>query len=667
MHTGLPVPGEMVWIRRQRWRVEHARRDRSVVRLEVANRERRLTFLAPFDRPSIAQDGERLRYARPQSARAQLAYALSRAHGVRSVAAAVDARLTILAHQLEPTLALIHGARRVLVADEVGLGKTIQAGLAIAECVRRRTTARVLVLVPAALRDQWIEELDTRFALECLRADRHQLDALARSGARASNPWTRPGVWIASLDFLKQRHVVDALPFDPWDLVVVDEAHAACGDSERHAACDAMARRSRSVLMLTATPHDGDQDRFTRLLELGALPSPGDDVVIFRRTRASLNAGARRVVRWQTIAPSAGEHRLFRALQDFERVVLSAAHRDQREATVLLLSVLRKRALSTVSALVVSLQRRLAWLEGPARGDGHDWLQPRLGFDNADLTGAERLDEDDDADREALTRMIGLGAAQERAWLRRLLVLAETVRRRESKIERLARLLRRSREPAIVFTEFRHSLAAIASRLQHERPLAVLHGGQNSGERRRELQRFVDGRVSLLLATDVASLGLTSSIARVGSSTSSCRGIPRGSSNARAASIDWARRGRSTSACWSAATTRSRRSCAASRAGHSRRSDPSAVICWTECCLRRRPCVRPCSPEPRLMTSPRPHPTPSRCRSVVRGSEPDACWPAVSNDSGGSHAGGGRQHPRVVHVGRAGHASCRRSRATVLS
>lgn len=508
MHTGLPAPGEMVWIRRQRWRIEHARRDRSVVRLEVANRDRRLTFLAPFDRPSIAQDGERLRYTRPQSARARIAYALSRAHGVRSVAAAVDARLTILAYQLEPALALIHGARRVLVADEVGLGKTIQAGLAIAECVRRRTTARVLVLVPAALRDQWIEELDTRFALASLRADRHQLDALARSGARASNPWTRPGVWIASLDFLKQRHVVDALPFDPWDLVVVDEAHAACGDSERHAACDTIARRSRALLMLTATPHDGDQDRFTRLLDLGVLPSAGDDLVILRRTRALLNAGTRRVVRWQTIALSASEDRLFRALQDFERVVLSAARRDEREATILLLSVLRKRALSTVSALVVSLQRRLAWLDGPTRTDGHAWLQPRLGFDRADLTGAERLDEDDDGDREALMRMIGLGAAQERAWLRRLLVLAEPVRRRESKIERLARLLRRSREPAIVFTEFRHSLAAIASRLQHERPLAVLHGGQDSGERRRELQRFVDGRVSLLLATDVASLGL---------------------------------------------------------------------------------------------------------------------------------------------------------------
>jgi hypothetical protein len=154
MHTALPSPGDLIWIRRRRWRVERAFRDRGVVRFDVADPNRRLTFLAPFDRPSPATAPRRLRRARGPHVRARIAWAVSSAYTIATCVSAVRARIELLPHQLEPLLSFDAGARRVLIADEVGLGKTVQAALAIAETMRRRAAARVLLIVPGALRDQ---------------------------------------------------------------------------------------------------------------------------------------------------------------------------------------------------------------------------------------------------------------------------------------------------------------------------------------------------------------------------------------------------------------------------------------------------------------------------------------------------------------------------------
>src|SRR4030095_5846434 len=95
MHFAVPLPGEVVWIRQRRWRVERARRDRNVVRLDVRNRDGRLTFLAPFDRPSTIERVERLRRVRPQHAAARLAQLAGRAHTWSTIASAIDASIDI--------------------------------------------------------------------------------------------------------------------------------------------------------------------------------------------------------------------------------------------------------------------------------------------------------------------------------------------------------------------------------------------------------------------------------------------------------------------------------------------------------------------------------------------------------------------------------------------
>ena len=154
-----------------------------------------------------------------------------------------------------------------------------------AELVRREPAARILIVVPAPIVSQWSDELRTRFDLSCRIADRAGLDVAGRETAVGGIAWRQSGIWIATLDFLKQPHVLQGLPGDPWDLVVIDEAHGACGRTERHAAADALLRSARRCLLLTATPHSGDEERYARLMQLGSVPGLPDPLTIFRRTR----------------------------------------------------------------------------------------------------------------------------------------------------------------------------------------------------------------------------------------------------------------------------------------------------------------------------------------------------------------------------------------------
>jgi superfamily II DNA or RNA helicase len=418
----------------------------------------------------------------------------------RILSTAIDADVDLLSYQLEPALAIVEcGVRRVIIADEVGLGKTIQAGVVLAELARRQAGFRALLVVPRALREQWRDELLTRFRIKTVVADANTLTEISRDSAAGSEPWHRSGVWIGSADFLKQRHVFDALPVSVWDLVVIDEAHEMTGDSGRHEVCDTLAGLARHAIYLTATPHSGDEGRFRSLMALGALDPQEAPPVVFRRTRSDVRLQLRRVARWRTLRPTDAEIRVLDSLMAFERLVLSRAG-SRREAALLLLSLFRKRALSTMAALNVSIARRLGWLNEPQALP--DWYQLRLALDEGD--------EDDVGQEEQATLLseIDLPPREERVWLARLGTLSNRALAGESKVTYVARLASRTAEPFVVFTEFRHSLEALERHLTGVRRVATLHGGQTSAERRQSLNGFLDGDRDVLIATDVAGQGL---------------------------------------------------------------------------------------------------------------------------------------------------------------
>jgi superfamily II DNA or RNA helicase len=495
-----PIRGSLVWIRQRRWRVESVLHEGLVTRVDVQSPSGRRTFLAPFDRIHVGGAKQRLRRVRPSHFAARLAALSARTRSSRGLQTIVDANVDVLPHQLEPALAMLAGARRILIADDVGLGKTIQAALAISEFMARDSALRALILAPASLHWQWQEELAARFGLAVRHADGPSIRDFARTTARPMEPWNLSGVWIGSLDFVKQPHVLEAACSSVWDMVVIDEAHTACGDSDRHGAASALASRARKVVLLTATPHSGDAIGFRRLTGLGELAidtAGADELRTFRRTRVELGLQGTRNVRWLFIDPSMAERALLDAVTAFERAVLSGPSAT-RDASVLLLSVLRKRCLSTPAALLVSLHRRLAWVESRDSNEP-SWSQPVLTFDDDGLSRSEET---------SLTSEIGLRRDREREWLQRLLALCRRALAADSKLECVAALLRRTNEPVVIFTEFRDSLAAIATSLGSVRRVSAVHGGLTVEELGAQIRQFTSGQSSVLAATDVAAQGL---------------------------------------------------------------------------------------------------------------------------------------------------------------
>lgn len=178
------------------------------------------------------------------------------------------------AYQLAPLMmALRQETARLLIADDVGIGKTIEAGLILREYVDRGEIDRFTVLSPPHLVDQWVLELESKFALAATAvtassAARLERDLPGTTSVFEAHPYT-----VVSLDFIKSpRRFSDFLRACP-EMVVVDEAHASvAAKGTRHLRFELLqqiaADRTRHLLLLTATPHSGDEDAFHNLLGL---------------------------------------------------------------------------------------------------------------------------------------------------------------------------------------------------------------------------------------------------------------------------------------------------------------------------------------------------------------------------------------------------------------
>ena len=231
--------GAVVHARDDRWRVAHVQPLDACEMVTLDgdgewNRGRRTTLITPFDRlVPRAPHRERRRHRR--AAVRAAAAAVARERPGRGVWAAVDGAFDVHAWQFAPALAVAGGATRVLLADAVGLGKTVQAGLILAELWHRGVLTRALVLTPASLRTAWAAELRERFDLDVMVMDQPALIERQRTGSAHLNPWTSVPIVISSIDLVKRAEVRAAVEDEPLDMLVVDEAHHASRGSDRGA------------------------------------------------------------------------------------------------------------------------------------------------------------------------------------------------------------------------------------------------------------------------------------------------------------------------------------------------------------------------------------------------------------------------------------------------
>jgi SNF2 family DNA or RNA helicase len=305
---------------------------------------------------------------------------------MESAAILTSAKVDLLPHQV----VLVHRIanarpKRFLIADEVGLGKTIEAALILRELVSRGELQRALMIVPAGLVENWRRELNDVFNLD--------FEVFGSEGDvtdRKSNAFAKHDRLIASVDTLKRTvRIKNILDAPPWDLVVFDEAHHLSvyrngnkvKKTENFKLAEAIRDHCRDLIMMSATPHQGDHFRFWGLINLlnpNLFEDYGDmlnnrhrlNAVVIRRTKADACAQdgsplfLRRVVHTESFNLSEKEKVFYTALLDYLRdgYNLAAQQGSKGRGLGFVMTIFQKIAASSFAAIYMTLRRRLLML-----------------------------------------------------------------------------------------------------------------------------------------------------------------------------------------------------------------------------------------------------------------------------------------------------------------
>jgi len=488
----------------------------------------------------------------------------------RSLQAPFRSGITIEDYQLEPLVRALRMPRTtLLIADDVGLGKTIEAGLVVQELLLRHRARTVLVVCPASLQVQWRDEMREKFGLEFRIVDRELLGRLRRTRGVGANPFSHFPRLIVSIDWLKgplgMRLLREVLPSHPeiprrYDALIVDEVHncAPSGaggryarDTLRTAAIRTLAPHCEHRLFLSATPHNGYDNSFAALLELldphrfarGIRPAPeATDEVTVRRLKSELSDAdgkprfPRRTVVMLEVEHPPEERRVHADLAAYgaARARRLRGDRSRELAADFVVTLLKKRLFSSPAAFLRTLEVHRATIDrAPAVAtappsptvlerlfdDARQDLDDERADDGVGLLTHEALEAvaqseqaaPTDEERELLERML--------AWARRAAVTedARTTRLLAWVEQHVKRGAGFTDERVIVFTEYRATQRYLQERLAARKiageRVALLDGTTDAEARERikaQWQEPPDAYpVRVLLATDAASEGIS--------------------------------------------------------------------------------------------------------------------------------------------------------------
>jgi superfamily II DNA or RNA helicase len=318
--------------------------------------------------------------------RALQAWLCFQAHALplmENVSSLTSAKIDLLPHQVVLTHRVATAyPRRFLIADEVGLGKTIEAALILRELVSRGELKRALMVVPAGLVNNWHRELNDVFHLnfEVFGSEGDVTD-------RKSNAFEKHNLLIASIDTLKLRPRMARLKAaPPWDLVVFDEAHHLSAyrqngklvKTQNFKLAEMLKEHTRDLVLLSATPHQGDHYRFWMLVQMldpTLFNSPAEMVeqrhrlntVIVRRTKADACRSdgstlfTRRQVFTESFTMSTAEQVFYEALVLYLQDGFALARRQGKrgQGLAFVMTIFQKIAASSFAAVQRTLRRRL--------------------------------------------------------------------------------------------------------------------------------------------------------------------------------------------------------------------------------------------------------------------------------------------------------------------
>jgi len=526
--------------------------------LSIAEVEALLAGLRPAQQPVSLADPHHLRLL-VESARIRLAYAHDRQFAVSL------SGIRTLPHQIEAVYGkmLAQPRLRFLLADDPGAGKTIMAGLYIKEMKLRQAVERILILTPAPLTIQWQDEL-LRFFGETF-----QIIHSGNDQQQLINLWQRENQVIASLDYAKQPEVRERVWQQNWDLVIIDEAHKCSAytkrslragraddveKTKRYQLAERLAALADHVVLATATPHHGDDDRFghfMRLLDPDVFPEPhryGEQARQIRQSILSLGPDSPWAIRrlkedlrdvngrrlfpdrhTQTVTfkLNPAEYALYKAVTAYINEFLPQTGGRKKQSVALTRTVFQRRLASSANAIYESLRRRLekqgrmleelAALPPSQRARYLERLRGRL------IDSEQDEDDLDDAARDDLLDSFSAAEALEQlrgevAALKDLVEQARRVRDSapDSKLRALRECLNQAqfneladgRGKLLIFTEHRDTLTYLRQHLeQWGYTTCDIHGGMNPHERK-QAQDLFRTQVQVCVATEAAGEGI---------------------------------------------------------------------------------------------------------------------------------------------------------------
>ena len=457
--------------------------------------------------------------------------------------APIQSSVVPLPHQLYAlNRAMSRDRIRYLLADEVGLGKTIEAGLILRELKLRGMAKRILVVAPKGLVRQWQAEMRLHFGEHFQFIEPGELSAFRQWRNEEENLWRLHDQVICSLDSVKplerrrgwsleqlstyNRERFEDLISASWDLVIIDEAHRMGGSTDqvaRYKLGAALAEAAPYLLLLSATPHQGKTDQFHRLMQLIDRDSfPNESSVTSERVhpfvvrtekRLAIDAEGKplfkpRMTRLHPVAwrdRHAAQKELYEAVTDYVRHGYNQALAAKQRHIGFLMILMQRLVTSSTAAIRATLEKRQALLDQPQ-------LQPSL-FDPADVDEWAELDGQTQVDLAVQTK----GWQMEKAEVDTLLELARSTEaqgtdaKAEALLELIYKLQQEENDPelkVLVFTEF-VATQAMLSEFLNGRGFSVgtLNGTMDLEARARAQQAF-SRDVRILVSTDAGGEGL---------------------------------------------------------------------------------------------------------------------------------------------------------------
>ncbi len=453
-----------------------------------------------------------------------------------------------LPHQIHVLNRVLSGSRiRYILADEVGLGKTIEAGMVIRELKSRGLVRRVLVVCPTGLVNQWAMEMQEKFQEKFTVIVPSDYEAIRRltgkedvygsfdqviSPMDAVKPVEKRAGWSDERVEQYNKERIYSIIDSGWDLIIIDEAHRVAGSSgevARYKLGKLLSQASPYLLLLTATPHNGRTEpflRLVRLLDSSAFPDAKSIVrkqvapylIRTEKREAIDNQGnllfKKRVTHLITLAwgeQNSRQKDLYQMVSAYVSKAYQKARRSRKKnmCLIFLLIMMQRMVTSSTAAILQSLERRLRFLTERRTNEGTLTEQDLYELDFED--GPEEV--------------LGTGSYNVQEEIEELRSLLETARQarmqsRDVKEEPLLDLIdgilaEDPTEKIIVFTEFRATQDYLREVLTaHGLAVTVLNGQMNLTERAAALESFRD-QCSVFVSTDAGGEGINLQFANI--------------------------------------------------------------------------------------------------------------------------------------------------------